>query len=251
MIDLARVFYRQIGLSDTVFKAPHVTLFQAVMAEKSPAEEKNELIFYGDIVSDMAKQEAESFGVTDGLISPTDFKTHLKEVANRSKDDIRIRMNSRGGEVFAAGVMYQAMTELRQSGRRIETIIDGVAASAASFVMLASNAVHAHRLSSVMIHRGHGIAMGNAEDFRHMAGVLEGQDRKVAPVYAKAMNTSEDDVLALMSKETWFHGKEIVDAGLANVLLSDGDKSIEQKMRSQEMEMSDKMSRRVWQFAQL
>ena len=249
MLDMKRVFYRQIGLSDAVFKSQPDTLFQTVMQERSvEAAEDNEILLYGDIVSDMAREEASLFGVTEGLVSPKEFKVQLKQVVTRTDKDIKMRINSRGGEIFAAGVIYQALNEVMKTGRRIEASVDGLAASAASFVMLASNARYVHSLSSVMIHRGHGFAMGNAEDFRHGADILEAQDMKVVPIYARHMNMDEEQVLSLMSSETWYHGKGIVDAGLADYILADGSKTIQQRMETRQEEMNMSMARSVWKY---
>ena len=245
-MDLQRLFYRQAGLPDSVF-TPRITNLFNLTIQSRGAEKKNEVMLYGEIVSDLAKEEASSFGINSGLVGPTEFREQLHEAAAET-DEVTLRINSRGGEIFSASAMYSAIEEIRGDGKQVSVHIDGVAASAASFVMLAANRRFVHKLSSVMIHSANALAIGNSEELRRMADSLEGQDRKVAKVYSEHMNSPEDDVVALMSKETWFHGQDIVDSGLATHLVSDGNRGMEQRMRQRDLEATSLLHDRFWKF---
>lgn len=234
-VDLSRQFYRAIGLSDTVFQPQVSMLFTSTM-RAAPVMKANEVMLFGDIVDEQEMAAAKDYGVTEGLISPSDFKNRLDEVAKTHKE-VMLRINSRGGNIMAAGVIHQSVMEIqREQDVRVEATIDGVAASAASFVMLAAAKRYAHRLSSVMIHSARGFSFGTATDFRKVADLLDGQNMKVAPLYAEAMNTDTDSVLTLMEAETWYHGEQIVDAGFAHMLLDGPDRKTKATMQQQEKE---------------
>ena len=234
-----RMFYRHIGIPDVTFEARYDSLYTTVMSSKAEGKTKSVLI-YGDIVSDQLKAQASDYGVKDGLVSPTDVKTQLAEIEGK---DIDLRINSRGGEVHAATGIYAILEDERRNGKEITARIDGLAASAASFVMLAANRIYAHRLSSVMIHRAHSAAVGNAVDLREYADFLEGQDYKVASVYAERMALNEDSALDLMTKETWYHGKSIVEAGLADEMLDKGADNVKAALEDRDHKTHNRMSK--------
>ena len=140
-------------------------------------------------------------------------KSFADEVNALDVDELTVRINSPGGDVYEA---LAILNTLRAHKARITTVIDGLAASAASFVAMAGDEVVIRPNAEVMIHDPWAIAIGSADDMRSMAKDLDRITLNIASIYAdKAGNTAADWVPA-MSAETWYSADEAVAAGLVD-----------------------------------
>ena len=150
-------------------------------------------------------------------ISATDFVTALATITT---PNVRVRINSPGGDVFDGMAIYNAL--LGWKGE-VACVVDGIAASAASYIAMAGDTISIHESAMVMIHRAWGFAVGNAADMTDMAGVLAKIDTQIAGIYAKQSGKSTDAMLALMTGEsdgTWFTAQEAADAGLVDEVIA-------------------------------
>ena len=80
-----------------------------------------------------------------------------------------MRINSPGGSVFDAVAIYNALK--RHTGT-VTVWIDGIAASAASYVAMAGDEIIMPENAFLMIHDPSGIVMGTATEMREMAEVV-------------------------------------------------------------------------------
>ena len=153
------------------------------------ATEPAEVSIYGDIGS---------WG-----INAASFIDQVKAV----QGPIRVRINSGGGEVFDGLAIYNYL-----AGRgNVETVIDGLAASAASLPFLAGSKRLMPKAAFLMIHNPWSGTVGGAEDMRKAAEVLDRIGAGLANVYARVTGMTVEAVQALMDAETWLDG----DAALA------------------------------------
>ena len=125
---------------------------------------------------------------------------------------IDLRLNSPGGSVFDAVAIYNALT--RHAGA-ITVWIDGIAASAASYVAMAGDEIVMPENAFLMIHDPSGIVMGTAADMRDMAGALDKMAASMTRGYAAKAGKPEAEIAALMAAETWFDAKDALELGLA------------------------------------
>jgi ATP-dependent protease ClpP protease subunit len=125
---------------------------------------------------------------------------------------IDLRLNSPGGSVFDAVAIYNALS--RHAGT-ITVWIDGIAASAASYIAMVGDEIVMPENAFLMIHDPSGVVMGTAADMRDMAGTLDKIAASMARGYAAKSGKPEDEIAALLSAETWFDAKDALDAGLA------------------------------------
>jgi ATP-dependent Clp protease protease subunit len=144
--------------------------------------------------------------------------TFVRQVLALDAKTIRLRINSPGGDVFAARAMAQA---LREHPARVEVIVDGYAASAASVVAMAGDHVAMADGAFVMIHNAWTIAMGNASDLTDTAALLTKIDQSIAETYAKRAGSTAEEMLQLMAAETWLSADEAIALGLADEALTD------------------------------
>lgn len=151
---------------------------------------------WGDIWGVSAREFAE---VLDGL------GTEVKE--------IRLHINSPGGEVFE-GIAITNL--LRSHSARVVAVVDGLAASAASFIAVTADETVMGRHTQMMIHDGWGWCIGNAKDMHSTGDLLDHLSDNIAAMYAAKAGGTTEDWRELMLAETWFSAEEAVEAGLAD-----------------------------------
>lgn len=135
--------------------------------------------------------------------------------AHRGKA-IVLRINSPGGDVFDGLAMYSLLASWPLP---VSVQVDGLAASAASIVMLGGNSIAMARGSFVMIHNAWGIAVGNASDMRDFAGVLDQIDGELAGLYAIRTGKMKDEMLSLMAAESWFNADQAFETKLIDKIV--------------------------------
>jgi len=125
---------------------------------------------------------------------------------------IDLRLNSPGGSVFDAVAIFNALS--RHAGH-ITVWIDGIAASAASYIAMAGDEIVMPENAFMMIHDPSGIVMGTAADMRDMAGTLDKIAASMTRGYVAKSGKPEAEIAALLAAETWFDAKDALEAGLA------------------------------------
>jgi ATP-dependent protease ClpP protease subunit len=171
----------------------------------------------GDVTEILLYEEIGFWGVT-----AVRFKEAFDAVQTPK---ILLRVNSPGGDVFDGYAIYNIV---KASLRPVDVVIDGVAASAASFVSLAGKTVTMGSPSMMMIHRAWAFAFGNAKAMTDTAAVLEKIDGQIAAIYAAKAGRPMAEMLNLMTAETWLTAQEAKDLGLVDQIGDpDGDKEEE------------------------
>jgi ATP-dependent Clp protease protease subunit len=123
---------------------------------------------------------------------------------------IDLRLNSPGGSVFDAVAIYNA---LKRHQGDITVWIDGIAASAASYIAMAGDIIVMPENAFLMIHDPSGLVMGTAEDMRSTAEALDKVKGSLIQGYASKSGKPDDEIAALMAAETWLDAKDALDLG--------------------------------------
>ncbi|NAZ38213.1 MULTISPECIES: head maturation protease, ClpP-related [Rhodobacterales] len=126
---------------------------------------------------------------------------------------VDLRLNSPGGSVFDAVAIHNA---LRRHAGTVTVWIDGIAASAASYVAMAGDEIVMPENTFLMIHDPSGLVMGTAEDMRAMAEALDKVKGSLVSGYAGKSGRTPEEVAALMAAETWFDAADAVAQGFAD-----------------------------------
>jgi ATP-dependent Clp protease, protease subunit len=142
-----------------------------------------------------------------GGVSAIDF---VKELNALTQPVIHLRINSPGGDVFAARAMAQA---IKEHPSKIIAHVDGVAASAATFPAIAADESVISSGGMFMIHNAWTIGMGNSGDFLELAALLEKTDQSINADYVDKTGKTAEEIKSLMDAETYLYGQEAVDAG--------------------------------------
>lgn len=128
---------------------------------------------------------------------------------------IDVRINSEGGSVFDGKAIYSLLVENKAT---INVKIDGLAASAASFIAMAGNSIEIAEGAFCMIHEAYGVSFGRAADMRAYADLLDTVNASIVDVYAARSKQPIDKIKKWMKDETWFTAKEAVTNGFADTV---------------------------------
>lgn len=147
-----------------------------------------------------------------------DAKDFQAALARAGDGPIVLRINSPGGDVFDGYAIYNA---LKGRSAPVDVVIDGIAASAASFIAMAGRTISMAEPSMMMIHNAGGICFGDRRVMADMAAVLAKIDGQIAAIYAARANGAEAEFAAAMDAETWYTAAEAKAAGLCDATAAD------------------------------
>ena len=154
-------------------------------------------------------------------VSAASFMDELRQV----EGDIELHLNTPGGDVFDGIAIHNQLRRAQAKGK-VRVIVDGLAASAGSFIAMAASPGELEMAphSRLMIHDGFALAIGNAADMREMAGLLDDASDNIASMYAERTGKPVAYWRDKMRTETWFSGDQAVAEGLADRISgSDGE----------------------------
>ena len=182
---------------------------------KNLENEKAELHFYGEIVSD----EWEKWSDLDTC--PEDVLNYLSKIENSKELDIYI--NSGGGSVFAGLGIYNILK--RHKGRKT-VYVDGLAGSIASIIAMVGDEIIVPSNSFIMIHKPLCGVCGNANDMREMADTLDRIEEGLINTYKTKLkdNVNIETIKAMVNAETWLTGEEA--SKYFNITVTEANKMI-------------------------
>ena len=175
-----------------------------------------ELILYGDIASETWWGDE---------ITPRQFTEELNALGN--VPEIVVRINSGGGDVFAANAIY---TRLKDNAAKITVKIDGWAASAATIVAMAGDVIEIPGNGVFMVHDPSIGLLGyfNETELVKVSKELKVIKQSIVNGYALKTGKAAEEIAAIMAAETWFDGKQAVDAGFCDRLMfEEADTTVE------------------------
>lgn len=167
---------------------------------KNATEDRAELYFYGDIVSN----SWQSYWYEEDK-APQDIVDFLNQIEDTK--ELNIYINSGGGSVYGGLAIYNILK--RHKGKKIVTV-DGIAASIASIIALAGDEIIISKSAQFMIHKPWIQCSGNASELRAAEDVLDKCQKSITAIYMENVleGISEETITQLINKETWMTGEE-------------------------------------------
>ena len=149
-------------------------------------------------------------------------KSLITSLAGQADKTVHMHINSPGGDVFEARAMAAAV--VAHSGEVIGHI-EGVCASAATYLALACSQVRMAEGSLFMVHNSWTMAYGNKEELRTTADLLDKIDGTIIADYARKTGATNEQVVAWMDATTWFTAQEALDAKFIDAIDSNTKQS--------------------------
>ena len=174
-----------------------------------------DVYFYADV---------ENNTVLDCIDAITDAIAYLHEQkAKRIYDymydaplSVRLHINSLGGSGFAMMALHDHIKSLSIP---VDVFIEGIAASAASVVMLAGRRIYAAPNSFVMIHEAHAVATGRYSEHKDYQRMFDMLHNRVISLYASKMDLSHDEINELLRHDYWMDAREAYERGLVDEII--------------------------------
>jgi ATP-dependent Clp protease protease subunit len=161
---------------------------------------------YGDIGGHwlLGGNTAESFGAA------------LAEIPTSA--DVQVNVNSKGGDVREAVSMVAQLRRHRERyGVRVVAEVEGLAASAASLLVMAADEIRVMRGGQMMIHEARGTtAGGDADTHERNARLLRSVNEDAAKIYAGRTGQTIEAIREAMAAESWYNADAAVEFGLAD-----------------------------------
>lgn len=170
-----------------------------------------ELRMNGPVVDDADAWFYTWFG--EPCISPSSV---LKFLDDAGSQDVTFTINSYGGSVFAGSDIY---TAIKNHPGNVEVIISGIAASIASVIAMAGDTIKISPLGQIMIHNAAMMNYGDHEDMAKASEILFGTSESLATVYASKTGKTVDEMMSLMTEESWYTAEKAVEIGFADEVL--------------------------------
>ncbi|WP_342510571.1 head maturation protease, ClpP-related [Sporosarcina sp. FSL K6-1522] len=166
----------------------------------------------GAIVSDAHQRFYDWIGID--ATSPSKVSNALPS----DKSNVDVVINSGGGDVFAGSEIY---TTLRDYEGQVTVKIVGLAASAASVIAMAASQgkLLISPTAQLMMHNVSTYGGGDYRDFEHTAEVLKSANKSIANAYKARTGKSDEELKAVMDKETWLNANSAVEQGFADEIM--------------------------------
>ncbi|GAB1062037.1 ClpP-like prohead protease/major capsid protein fusion protein [Shewanella algae] len=146
-------------------------------------------------------------------ITAKQFARDLKDLGKITQ--LIARIHSPGGDVFEGMAIYNI---LKNYPAHKVAHIDGLAASMASVIAMAFDEVVMPENAMMMVHKPWGGTMGDADDMRKYADLLDKVEGNLVGAYRDKTGMTDEQLHALLAEETWLTGREAVEKGFADTL---------------------------------
>jgi len=138
----------------------------------------------------------------------------LYQVPQNAKK-INVYINSPGGDVFEGMAIFNF---LKNHQAEVNVRVDALAASSASLIAVSGDQIDMADASFMMIHNPWSMMVGDAEELRKEAELLDKISDVFAGAYADKSGKGKKEILELMQRETWFTPQEASDIGLIDAI---------------------------------
>ena len=158
-----------------------------------------ELYIYGDIVA----SDWERWGEED--VCPQGVADFLNQI--EAGADLTVYINSGGGDAFAGIAIHNILS--RHTGHK-RGVVDGIAASIASVILMACDEIVMSSGAQIMIHKPLTFAYGNADDFGKEIETLDKCQQSITAIYMQRVKEgiTEEKITDLINAETWMTAKD-------------------------------------------
>lgn len=130
--------------------------------------------------------------------------------------EVTVYLHTAGGDVFDGNLIYNT---LANSPAKIHMIIEGLAASMGSILMLAGNKISIADNGYVMTHAPRGCVCGTQADFIGASKLLISMEKTFLTKYSKKTKKPVESIKAWLQGDNWFSATEALEAGLVDEII--------------------------------
>lgn len=174
----------------------------------------NHVYFYSDVTKSKCLSLAKA-------VHRIDSKLRRERLSRGVPDDfpmlpIWIHINSNGGSLLDA---FSVVDQLMAVKSPIHTVVEGLAASAATIISVAGDQRFILPSGYMMIHQLSGWARGTYREIRDTVGFLDMAMETLISLYEERTNMEREEIKQLLSKDSWFGAEGALEKGLVDVIV--------------------------------
>lgn len=156
------------------------------------------------------------YGYTSGFYCPDDVRNAINSLD--PGEELLLEINSIGGSVFGGNEIYALLEGCSNPTR---AVIQSMAASAASYMIMPCNRIEIHLPAQLMIHRASTEAWGNSEDLQQAQQMLDVTDTSILDTYCRRCGDriSREELAAMMENETYIGSYDALRYGLVDSIV--------------------------------
>lgn len=148
-------------------------------------------------------------GVVGYEITADGIRSQINE---KSTEKLQVIVNSPGGFVIDA---FEIFNLFQMYKGEIEFVINGIAASAMSYIIMSGDKISAFKNSIFMAHKAQSIAIGDSDALQTEAEITKAMDNVLAEAYTPKFKKPKEEILSMMKNEIWLIGWEaLTEAGI-------------------------------------
>ena len=155
--------------------------------------------------------------IGDGFFGGITAKQVVDAIA-KDTDQINVRINSAGGDVFEGIGIYNA---LKRHKANVVVDVDALAASIASVITMAGDEIRIAGSAMLMIHNPFTMAVGDSREMRRIAELLDQAQDNILNIYSDRTGKPVSELQELTDAETWLVASEALDLGFADTVTNE------------------------------
>jgi ATP-dependent protease ClpP protease subunit len=144
-------------------------------------------------------------------VSAKAFRSDIKRLGE--KEPIHVHINSDGGSITEGNEIFNI---LRDHKGPVRTSVGAIAASMATVIACAGKPLSIAENGFFMIHNPWTITMGDSEELRKNADVMDKMKAGIIAAYRQKSHLSEQEISDLMDEETWMTAEEALEKGFVD-----------------------------------
>lgn len=170
----------------------------------------------GELIPSDWAEDYRRWGYQSGFYCPDDVRKAIEGL--EPGEELLLEVNSIGGSVFAGNEIYALLESCRNPTR---AVIQSMAASAASYMIMPCDRIEIHLPAQLMIHRASTIAWGNAEDLQQAQQMLDTTDNSILDTYCRRCGDrcSREELETMMENETYIGSADALRYGFVDSIV--------------------------------
>lgn len=155
-------------------------------------------------------------GYESGFYCPGDIRKAIAQL--QPGEELILEINSIGGSVYDGNEVFSLLEGCQNPTR---AVIQSLAASAASYMILPCDRIEMHLPAQLMIHRASRGAWGNVDALRQAAQQLDVTDASILDTYCRRCGDriSREELASMMENETYIGSADALKYGLVDSIV--------------------------------
>ena len=139
-------------------------------------------------------------------------------LSHANGEDVTFNVNSAGGSVFEASEIYTMLSTYKG---KVVVNITGLAASAASYMILGADEINISKSAQIMIHKPTSAVDGDSVDMKRRINLLDATEESIANLYHEKTGIPKDEIVKMMFDETWLTADKAKELGFVDNIIND------------------------------